>query len=130
MSYYFSQEKKMKFGRKNLLIYVNKKTVQTMISMYCRVNHNKKEKVSGKLCRDCLELEQYALLKLRRCPYGENKPNCPHCPVHCYSQEKRERISLVMRYSGPRMVLKHPILSTYHLYNKFRKNSLEIRKGE
>ncbi|MCG7955581.1 MAG: nitrous oxide-stimulated promoter family protein, partial [Candidatus Thiodiazotropha endolucinida] len=27
----------------------------------------------------------------------------------------------VMRYAGPRMLLRHPLLSLYHLLDKFRK---------
>jgi hypothetical protein len=30
----------------------------------------------------------------------------------------RERIRSVMRYSGPRMLLRHPVLSVWHLLDK------------
>ena len=71
---------------------------------------------------DCLEVEQYALSKLDTCPFGSKKPNCTNCTVHCYSKEMRERISNIMKYSGPRMVFKHPLLSIYHILNSLRKS--------
>jgi hypothetical protein len=37
--------------------------------------------------------------------------------VHCYSAEKREQIRVVMKWAGPRMALRHPILSVFHLFD-------------
>lgn len=47
--------------------------------------------------------------------YGEDKPTCQKCPVHCYNAEMRERIKVVMRFSGPRLLLHSPLLSISHL---------------
>ncbi|MCD6396752.1 MAG: nitrous oxide-stimulated promoter family protein [Spirochaetaceae bacterium] len=104
----------------NLLDGLNKKTIHTMISMYCRANHSKIAGKNNGLCKDCFEVEKYSLSKLKLCPYGSKKPNCPKCPIHCYSKNMRERISIIMRYTGPRMIFKHPILSIYHIINIFR----------
>ena len=100
---------------------LGKKTLTVMISMYCTANHRDMKKTNDKLCTDCFKLEQYALLKLQQCPFGIEKPNCTKCPVHCYSKEMRDKILVTMRYSGPRMVLRHPILSTFYLFNNARK---------
>ena len=35
--------------------------------------------------------------------------------VHCYQPQMREQIRQVMRYSGPRMLLYHPVLAIWHL---------------
>jgi len=113
----------------NVLDSLNKKTIHTMISMYCKANHSKITGKNNGLCKDCLEVEKYSLSKLKLCPYGSKKPNCPKCPVHCYSKEKREKILLIMRYSGPRMIFKHPILSIYHLFNNFRQVTLKVQKS-
>lgn len=66
------------------------------------------------LCVDCRSLLDYALMRLDRCPYGDAKPVCTKCIVHCYRPAMREQIRLVMRYSGPRMLLAHPWLALLH----------------
>ena len=92
------------------------KTVETMITMYCR-NHHREDG----LCTDCRELAGYALARLEKCPFGENKPVCSKCPVHCYSAEMREQIREVMRYAGPRMLYTHPVLALHHLIHSKKK---------
>jgi hypothetical protein len=82
-----------------------------MIQLYCR-NHHTQE--SG-FCEDCQILWEYARARLLHCPFSPDKPTCANCPVHCYKTEMRERIRRVMRYSGPRMLLHHPILTIRHL---------------
>ena len=62
------------------------------------------------------ELEVYAYKRLDMCRFGNNKPNCKRCPIHCYKPEMREKIRQVMRYSGPRMIFHHPIAALRHLY--------------
>ncbi len=88
-----------------------KKTIEAMIKMYCHGHHSKNDE----LCRDCGKLLEYARLRLARCPFGENKPACSKCPVHCYSPSRRAKIVSVMKYSGPRLLSEHPILALRHL---------------
>ncbi len=88
-----------------------KKTVAAMIAMYCRDLH-----AAGRaLCPECGELLDYARGRLDNCPFGEEKPACAKCAIHCYRRAERERIIAVMRYSGPRMLTRHPILALRHL---------------
>lgn len=94
-----------------------KKTVDAMIRLYCRKNH---ETDSG-LCPDCQELHDYAMLRLTYCPFQEEKSTCAKCLVHCYKPELRTKISKVMRYSGPRMLLHHPILALHHVFDGRKK---------
>lgn len=47
-----------------------------------------------------------------------HKTKCHKCSVHCYMPEMRERIKEVMRYSGPRMLLHHPVEAMIFLINK------------
>lgn len=96
-----------------------KETVQAMIRLYCRAHH----KPEDNLCADCQALANYALLRIDRCPFNPNKPTCLKCPVHCYQPEMREKIRTVMRFSGPRMLLYHPILTFHHLIAGLRKTS-------
>ncbi len=88
-----------------------KKTIRFMIGLYCRGHHGAKP---GS-CRECKTLLDYALARLERCPYQEDKPVCAYCPIHCYKPEMRERIRSVMRYSGPRLIFRHPVLALLHL---------------
>ena len=97
-----------------------KHIVELMIRLYCRRkeghdNHCRCKDDHDNLCPECQALLDYALLRLSRCPFGENKTSCRRCPVHCYSPLMRERIRIVMRYSGPRMLLYHPIETLKHL---------------
>ena len=66
------------------------------------------------LCSDCAELKEYAYARLDKCPWGEGKPACFKCQIHCYTPEKRAMIRNVMRYSGPRMVFQKPIYFIEH----------------
>ena len=49
--------------------------------------------------------------------FGPDKPVCSKCPVHCYRPELRERIRGVMRYAGPRMLYRHPVLALRHQWH-------------
>jgi hypothetical protein len=87
-----------------------KRTVAVMIAMYCRGVH-----ASDPLCPDCAALLTYALQRIEKCPFGADKPTCANCTIHCYRLEMREQARAVMRYAGPRMLLRHPILVLLHL---------------
>ena len=84
------------------------KTVTAMIRIYCHDQHG------GELCPECEELMGYVRLRLDRCRFGQDKPTCAKCPVHCYQKTRREQIKAVMRYAGPRMLWHHPWLSVGH----------------
>jgi len=87
-----------------------------MVARYCRDHH------SGVTpCAECADLEAYTRLRLEKCPYGEAKPTCAHCPIHCYQPHRREQIRRVMGYSGPRMLLSHPILAVRHMLDGYRR---------
>ena len=87
------------------------KTVGTMIGMYCRSRHG-----GGKmLCEDCRSLCSYAEKRILKCPFGENKPVCSKCPIHCYKPQMRKQIGEVMRFAGPKMMFRHPVLAIRHL---------------
>jgi hypothetical protein len=89
------------------------KTIAAMIALYCRDHHAGEP--GGGLCPDCAELLDYARLRLEKCRYGADKPTCANCETHCYRPAMRERVREVMRYSGPRMLRRHPVLAVAHL---------------
>jgi len=92
------------------------RTIELMIGLYCRKNHHPETE----LCQDCADMLNHASERLSRCPFGESKPACSKCTVHCYQKEYRERIKAIMRYSGPRMLLYHPGFLITHYLDLFR----------
>jgi hypothetical protein len=86
------------------------KTIRVMVDMYCASPHG-----GAPLCADCADLFDYAQRRLQRCVFGDAKPNCAKCVVHCYNADMREWIRVVMRWAGPRMLLRHPVLGILHL---------------
>lgn len=90
------------------------KTVSAMVAIYCRDHH---QQTTG-LCQQCRALLNYAETKLDRCPYGQSKPTCNKCPIHCYKPEQKQQMKQIMRYAGPRMLLPHPWLSIRHLLHE------------
>ena len=94
---------------------VEMRTVEVMIGIYCRAFHGQ-----GRLCPECSALLHYARERIAKCPFGIGKPVCNRCTVHCYQPEMRERIRTVMRYAGPRMLWRHPVLAIRHLVRSRR----------
>ncbi|MDD2845535.1 MAG: nitrous oxide-stimulated promoter family protein, partial [Rhodoferax sp.] len=72
------------------------KTIELMINMYCAAHHH-----GAPRCADCMDLFDYAQRRLQRCVFGDAKPNCAKCVVHCYTDNMREKIRVVMRWAGP-----------------------------
>jgi Nitrous oxide-stimulated promoter len=98
-------------------LYMNREfqTVQLMISLYCRKKHHQQN-----LCNQCRELLEYASERISRCRFGEQKPVCRKCTIHCYKAEMREKIRAVMRFSGPGMIVYHPLIALNHLIRSLR----------
>jgi hypothetical protein len=94
-------------------IEIEKQTVSAMIALYCRGHRHENP------CAECEALEDYALQRLDKCPYGNEKPSCKDCPIHCYKSAMREKIKEVMRYSGPRMLWKYPWLSIRYKFSQW-----------
>lgn len=92
-------------------------TMEAMMKIYCRDQHG----ATAALCSECQGLLNYAKVRLDRCRFGEEKPTCAKCPVHCYQRDRREQIKVMMRYAGPRMLWEHPIMSLRHWLDGFRK---------
>lgn len=106
--------------KKHARIDREKQTVSAMVALYCRRHHG-----GRRLCPGCAGLRDYALQRLDRCPFREGKTTCARCAVHCYQPAMRERIKGVMRYAGPRMIYRHPIMAVRHLLDARRKRPQE-----
>lgn len=94
-----------------------RRTLRAMVELYCHNLHGTKSAI----CAECADLLNYALERLARCPYQEAKPTCAKCPIHCYKPKMRARVRAVMRYAGPRMLWRHPILALLHLADGLRR---------
>lgn len=111
------------------------RTIAAMVELYCRDHHapsrGRRDEaglhddelapgdVAG-LCPDCAALLGYARRRLAACRYGAAKPACTACATHCYKPAMREQVRVVMRYAGPRMLRRHPLLAAAHLMDKRR----------
>jgi len=98
-----------------------RKTIGIMIRMFCEAHHG-----TGResLCQTCKELRDYAEGRLDRCPFGESKGTCAKCRIHCYKPDMRKRVTEVMRYAGPRMMTRHPLLAIDHLLKTVRSQKM------
>jgi hypothetical protein len=97
------------------------KTIKAMVNIYCRAHHSTgKDEDKSEPCSECSEFIRYVNEKLDRCPYGQNKPTCNKCPIHCYKAAQRQQAKEIMIYAGPRMLLSHPILAIKHLIAETR----------
>ncbi|MEK3796619.1 nitrous oxide-stimulated promoter family protein [Paenibacillus sp. FSL R7-0204] len=81
-----------------------------MIRIYCKRKHHAQE-----LCEECRNLNEYVRTRLSRCKFGDEKTACAKCPIHCYTPVYRQKIKSVMRFSGPWMLLYHPLESLKHI---------------
>lgn len=97
------------------------RTIDAMIHIFCR-DHHKPE--PGCLCRDCIEIRNYAEKRLLHCPFQANKPTCGNCTVHCYKNDMRVSVKEIMRYAGPKMIFTHPVMAVRHLLAGRRKAPL------
>ncbi len=96
-----------------------RRTLEAMLRIYCGAHDH--QTPENRLCGGCADLRDYAAARLRHCPYGDEKPTCASCPIHCYRPDRRERVKEVMRFSGPRMLLFHPVLAVRHLRDERRR---------
>lgn len=103
------------------------RTLTCMVEIYCRDHHPGER---HRPCLRCLRFLEYAQQRLQKCPYGQRKPVCASCPIHCYKRAQREQARKIMRYAGPRMLLRHPWYALNHMTDKLRRveHPMEIRR--
>ncbi len=101
-----------------------KKTIKTMINMYCVKHHGTGEYI----CNECQQLLDYAEERLKKCPFKDEKLACANCRVHCYKPDMREEVLKVMHYSGLRMAYRHPVLALHHLIGRRHKPKGGIKR--
>jgi hypothetical protein len=97
------------------------RTIAAMMRIWCRDHHGAAERNAPQLCAECALLLEYARQRLANCPFGPEKPTCTKCPIHCYGKRQRAAVKDVMRYAGPRMLLRHPWLAIAHVFDGRRR---------
>ena len=100
------------------------RTIEAMIGIYCHDQHAS----DGELCAECAGLAAYARQRLEKCPFQDEKPTCVKCPIHCYKPECREQVRMVMRYAGPRLLLRRPVLTIRHMIDERRATPARPRR--
>ena len=100
-----------------------KKTISQMIALHCAGTHADADRTERAFCGEavcpaCAELDAYAVLRTERCRKMHVKTSCEACENHCYAPAMREGIRAAMRYSGPRMLTRHPIAAIRHFLGR------------
>ena len=88
------------------------RVLESFIGVYCRGKHAGRK---AELCRECAGLLDYARMKRKKCPLNP-KPDCKHCPIHCYGKAQRASIREVMAYSGKRLLLRGRVDLLWHYF--------------
>lgn len=99
----------------------NKKDILNhMIRIYCKKHHNTDET----LCNDCSDLLEYSENVLNQCEI-DDELDSEKFKYYYDDIEKMEKLKEIMKYSGFRIMLYHPIISIRHIFsNKFSIRSL------
>ncbi len=101
-----------------------KELITIMINIY-----NKKKFKQKQLTKEMQELLDYAYVRIENCPHRKKnvngeKPFCSCCTIQCYKADMKQKMVEVMKFSGPRLIFLHPIVSIDHLQKtlKFKKS--------
>lgn len=95
-------------------ISTERETVLAMIDLYYR------SKNDADAILEQEDMTNYAMKRLDFCQFGEDKPTCRVCPVHCYQKTYRLKMKEIMRYAGPRMLIYHPLISWKHFVREWQ----------
>ena len=83
---------------------------------------------AGALCADCAELLDYAGAAAGEVPVPGAQDHLRQVPgALLQTGPPRARSAAVMRYAGPRMMLRHPRLAFYHLVIDGRREKPETK---
>jgi hypothetical protein len=80
------------------------------------------------VCGECAALLAYAEKRRAYCP-KDPKPFCSHCDTHCYKPDMREYMREVMRYAGPRSVLRGHAIDSFKHLAEARKHRKAVAKA-
>ena len=108
----------MSLGKSGRRLIREKSAIECMIAIHCRDMHG----TYGEICVDCRDMLKYSLDRLDTCKLLPDKPTCARCPVHCFNPAMRHRVRAVMRYAGPRMIFRHPVMTIMHMFDRLNRS--------
>ena len=89
-----------------------------MIKIFCKGNHpDDNSNNSSNLCNMCHDMEKYIHNRIDYCK--QNNFFCAYCDNKCHPMDKSDYLKKIMRYSGPRILKKYPIMSIKHFLKKY-----------
>ena len=101
-------------------------TIKAMVKLYCGDHHQ----AENYICDECTQLVEYTRERLLNCPFQDRKSTCTKCVVHCYKKDMQKKVIDIMRYAGPRMAWKHPVMAMQHFIDSRRKPPQLKPQGE
>lgn len=66
------------------------------------------------------EIKSYSLKRLDNCIHIGEDIFCGFCEIQCFGDKYKKEIRSIMRFSGPRMILYHPIMAIRYLKAKIK----------
>lgn len=93
------------------------RTIRHMIEIYCR---RQRHQTTAGLCASCAAMLRYAEERIASCPVAGAKPACGLCRSNCFSTKMHYEFAQIMRYAGPRMLVRHPLLTMAHVFDAVR----------
>ena len=100
-------------------------TLVCMTRIYCEQHHAGHP--DADLCGDCAELMRYAERRLAKCPYGERKPTCAKCPIHCYKPAQREQAREIILFQTDEFLGWMRSLDAVGLIQDYRRQAEAVR---
>jgi predicted amidophosphoribosyltransferase len=79
------------------------------LHIYCRARHG----AGQKLCSACADRQHYIAERMERCELRAAKPTCTTCAFRCYAPPQQVKLRAILRYAGPRLLRKHPLLALW-----------------
>ena len=101
------------------------KLLGTFVDVYCAAQHPGADRSAvtlpaelgtRQLCPECASFLAYAVARRMQCPLEAEKPTCKHCRIHCYDQERREKVREIMSYVGRRLVMRGRLDYLWHYF--------------
>lgn len=93
------------------------KTLEAIGRIYCKAHHQGTEQDEAGLCPSCREAVESTFARAANCPNHQTN-NCEDCEVKCQRGDAQKRIKQIMRYSAPRMIFCHPLMTLEYLRKK------------
>lgn len=93
------------------------KTLEAIGRIFCNAHHPDADRDEAGLCPACRNTIDATFARTATCP-NHQRSNCEDCAVKCQRGDAQARIKEIMRYSAPRMLFRHPLMTLEYLRKK------------